>query len=810
MKNKKNKDAPSFSDIVGNLPSSVGKQRWFKKKSVIISFSLILTGSIVATGITLPLLFFVFNKEAKPGNEAAIKINYIKSVYDNSNNKVKLIVDGAFLPKEPSLYKVFNITTSKSNYSTSQNIISLTTISETQIALNFIDPSLNSDSIYKLICNGGTSSAIEIDSIANQNVALPTIGFTRQPSSQTITNSATTKVSLSVEAQVISNMIHDKSITFQWYTLDVNTSIESAWKKIDGATQAIYEYDISTMDSPSKKFFKCIIGYEYADSISSDVIHIEKKLNPVISINSQTPSMTLSNLATGITISVEASVANGLIDHNLSYQWYQSNSISENAVWEVITNATSDKYIYNTVQNIQPLVKKYFKCKISYQSAISIESEPIYIERSNPPTLSFNSEPQDVILPLDDTSSSVTLTVDVNVSNPIYGEEPNYVWLQSNDMNGGGTVPAPNTMNKPTYDVQINSSPFKKYYRCIVSYNSINLPLESRYILVEKKAGIVITEQPQNWTLSSSDTHNPRMGVVARLGNQVGIELNYQWYKTNINPTTNTTVNWARINGATNRFYDVTVDGPNKNAWRDTWYKCDISTPNGESPTISSNPGFIKMELTVDEARAEFIKWFTIQSNYESVLATFFNRSTSSNGRHGFYTSLHDYVFTTAPGTVELVSAIAEQFIPAGLTTATTLYKIRLKTTSSAQYRTKASGSDGATTELPVGSFIEFYTLFSFVDNNNQIQRTTDANYNMDLTIAFSTTGQNTTSISWVSNGSNAPNTNNPIKKGSYPVRYISANNVEIFADSLLLPSRPTLDSANITSIPTYNIKTTY
>ncbi|MEG2974457.1 MAG: hypothetical protein RR798_02140, partial [Malacoplasma sp.] len=216
MKNKKNKDAPSFSDIVGNLPSSVGKQRWFKKKSVIISFSLILTGSIVATGITLPLLFFVFNKEAKPGNEAAIKINYIKSVYDNSNNKVKLIVDGAFLPKEPSLYKVFNITTSKSNYSTSQNIISLTTISETQIALNFIDPSLNSDSIYKLICNGGTSSAIEIDSIANQNVALPTIGFTRQPSSQTITNSATTKVSLSVEAQVISNMIHDKSITFQW------------------------------------------------------------------------------------------------------------------------------------------------------------------------------------------------------------------------------------------------------------------------------------------------------------------------------------------------------------------------------------------------------------------------------------------------------------------------------------------------------------------------------------------------------------------------------------------------------------------
>ncbi|MEG2198380.1 MAG: hypothetical protein RRZ34_00800, partial [Malacoplasma sp.] len=221
----------------------------------------------------------------------------------------------------------------------------------------------------------------------------------------------------------------------------------------------------------TKKYFKCEVSYKYAPTISSTVVYVERTTQPVISINTQPTNSTIAHDAETPTLRVVASVINANTSQ-LRYQWYSSNN--SNNSFTRINNATSSTYKVDNATT----TKKYYKCEISAQNAQTITSNVVYVERTQAPVvppppatpvLSFRTHPANVTVPYVETTT--TLTVAVDVANPTNGVQPSYKWYNSDNQNGSWSLINNATQASYTYNVSSLAHSVKKYFKCEVNYD---------------------------------------------------------------------------------------------------------------------------------------------------------------------------------------------------------------------------------------------------------------------------------------------------------------------------------------------------
>ncbi|MEG1821284.1 MAG: hypothetical protein RR201_03495, partial [Malacoplasma sp.] len=159
--------------------------------------------------------------------------------------------------------------------------------------------------------------------------------------------------------------------------------------------------------------------------------------------------------------------------------------------------------------------------------------------------------------------------------------------------------------------------------------------------------------------------------VSANITNPIeGQSATYQWKKSS---TENG--EYENIANATNATYTEQLVADTKNSFRDTWYKCEVKYTG--ATTVTSNAALVKMELTADEAKAELIKYFTVDSkNGAGIMRQFFR----DQGAGTYYSSLWLNDFLTKPNT-EVTDVTLSSSTLTTTTPSLATYKIKLKTT---------------------------------------------------------------------------------------------------------------------------------
>ncbi|MEG2245807.1 MAG: hypothetical protein RSC02_02535, partial [Malacoplasma sp.] len=150
---------------------------------------------------------------------------------------------------------------------------------------------------------------------------------------------------------------------------------------------------------------------------------------------------------------------------------------------------------------------------------------------------------------------------------------------------------------------------------------------------------IVITTNPRAENILTSSSVNFSLEANATITNPLPNQTtpSFQWQSSSSENGT-----YVNIDGATNKTFTNTLDA-NKNAWRDTWYKCNVIYPGATLTTTSK--ALVKMTLTTVEAKVELFKWLAIDANPISILTKYFNGGSNTTFKNSFYNSLHDHRF---------------------------------------------------------------------------------------------------------------------------------------------------------------------
>ncbi|MEG2198465.1 MAG: hypothetical protein RRZ34_01250, partial [Malacoplasma sp.] len=589
-------------------------------------------------------------------------------------------------------------------------------------------------------------------------------------------------------------------LSYQWQSSSNQTT---GFVDISGANLATYTLnsnEVAALVPGTKKYYKCIVSSPNAEPVTSNAAFIIRALQPVITFTTQPNNVDLSAAQTSATLTANATIANGVNGQSISYKWQSSNS--QNADFADINGANSNSYV---LSNVDYGFKKYYRCIATSANAAQVISQVVYIARATRPVISISTQPIDVNLAFADTTAS--LSVVASLEHGASGQGLTYQWQSSAHQTTGfadmsGQTSSTYTLN----DVSGIPPGGKKYYKCIVSSANAE-PVHSRVAFIERASqtfpSVTITSHPASQTLTSA-SNNFSLSVVATVTNPVPGRPTptYQWFSSD-----SQTGPYLPISNATNATFTKNLDS-NKNSLKDTWYKCDVTYTGATTPTVSSTPALVKMTLTEAEARADLIKWFGEQNNFDPILRSYFNETNSTNNRQAFYSSLHIREFINVPTSVEVVSITPEPLAIQGAPTFTS-YKIKIKTNSTASYRNRTAGGTAPETQLPIGSFIEFNTLFSFLGDSSAVKNVHGApNYNMSLTTSFSFSGnKNVTTISWTTNPNDVPGISNALRSNAYPVRVTNSNGGVIFTDSLVSSALPSFSSTYNPTIPTYNIR---
>ncbi|MEG1354145.1 MAG: hypothetical protein RSC65_04290, partial [Malacoplasma sp.] len=175
------------------------------------------------------------------------------------------------------------------------------------------------------------SSTTEVAFVTKVNNA--TIAITNQSSSIDVPvtqNSAT----LSVTASVV-NATNNPTLTYQWQQSD---SATGTFTDISGANSSTYTYDVSSVQTGSKKYFKCIVSSAGIASVESRVIYVGKNAAPTLSFTKEIGDIIVPLGTNNVTLSVDVAVDLPIAGQNLTYTWYESTSNTSNATWNVIPN----------------------------------------------------------------------------------------------------------------------------------------------------------------------------------------------------------------------------------------------------------------------------------------------------------------------------------------------------------------------------------------------------------------------------------------------------------------------------------------
>ncbi|MEG1353817.1 MAG: hypothetical protein RSC65_02500 [Malacoplasma sp.] len=659
------------------------------------------------------------------------------------------------------------------------------------INANYVYDAITQDSIKYFKCEVRYKDAPLVSSniVFVNRATAPVISITSQPSN-VILPFGTDTTTLTIGGS-ITNGESGQSISYQWY--DSNTSDPSGtWTSIPGAISSSYLYDATNLIG--KKYFKCTISTQFIPPLDSNIVFVEKIPAPTLNITSQPTDTTLPFVESTKTLTVAAAITDSIAGQSLSYQWFTSDTAVENGTWTAIVDATNPSYQYDVGDFFE---KKYFKCVISYQHANSVTSNIVFVQRTPAPVISITSQPTDVLLPFEQRSAN--LSVVTSIANSVSGTNPSYQWYESDTSDANGTWALISSATSANYTYDATNLVGKRYFKCEIRYaNAATITSNIVNVNRTSQAIVTINSHPENKTLISSST-NPTLSVDASVSNPISGRPNpiYQWYK-----SIGTSNTWTSINGATNSTYIVDIGTTDKNSWRDTWYKCEVSYAGAANPTVISNPSLVKMTLTAVEAKVELLKWLSIDANVERILNQYFGASDARtlSGSNAFFSSLWTNKFHTIPNT-NVVSITPEQ-MTSEVSQPYKSYKIKLITNNIGHYIVKSTSGNPRPTTIPIGSFIEFNTLFSFTSDIN-LNLENGAKYDMNMAPIFST---GFTELKWTSTMT-APDASNGYKNGAYPVRVLAADGSIIFTDSVFLPARMEfIDNKDYTFIPTYNI----
>ncbi|MEG1354143.1 MAG: hypothetical protein RSC65_04280, partial [Malacoplasma sp.] len=194
-------------------------------------------------------------------------VSGIKSIYDLNAHYAKLIISGTKLPTHPSSYKVLSSTIKNARGPITSNI-KLTQVTG-GVQLGFDDSTLVASTIYKVVIDGD-STPIETE----QHILQPVINIGTQPIDHTIASGTTSKKVTLTVAATVQNQINGKSLTYQWQNSDRNDV--SSFENISSATSASYEYDATHDPVSTKKYFRCVVSYEYTEAKPSSSVYVEK------------------------------------------------------------------------------------------------------------------------------------------------------------------------------------------------------------------------------------------------------------------------------------------------------------------------------------------------------------------------------------------------------------------------------------------------------------------------------------------------------------------------------------------------------
>ncbi|MEG1353735.1 MAG: hypothetical protein RSC65_02060, partial [Malacoplasma sp.] len=435
------------------------KKRTFKKKAFIISMSSILGIGIVGGAAVIVPLFLTTNifKNNSPVTKPILK--NITGIYDLTNYTINLLIVGEYLPTTSDVYTVYNVTNANTRVKVEINSydITINPISNNEISLVVYDTSITSASKYEVSVMNAEPIVWKPDNSKPQ----PSFSIVTQPQNQIIGDSSVNSVNLSISVSAVSNGISGESLSYKWFISDDSSN----WSPLENSNTSNYRYDITGLTT--KKYFKCEVSYKNALTIISNVVYVEKTTQPIINISTQPTNHTIAHDADTPTLTVAASIVNANTSQ-LRYQWYSSNNPTNS--FTRINNATSSTYKVDNATT----TKKYYKCEVSAQNAQTVSSNVVYVERTQgpvtPPTpiLSFRTHPANVTVPYVETTT--TLTVAVDVANPTNGVQPSYKWYNSDNQNGSWSLINNATQASYTYNVSSLVHSVKKYFKCEVNY----------------------------------------------------------------------------------------------------------------------------------------------------------------------------------------------------------------------------------------------------------------------------------------------------------------------------------------------------
>ncbi|MEG0991926.1 MAG: hypothetical protein RSE26_01765 [Malacoplasma sp.] len=243
---------------------------WYKKKSSIIAMSSTLGVGALATVIAVPVAL-TSNNTTDTNTGIVTSVN-VKNVYDLTNKSVRLIISGTYegknLPTELTSYKIFS--DSSRNAKASIQNITLTIIAK-QIHLKFNDQSLTASTKYQVAINDSKPISVK------ESFAQPVINIGTQPSNK-IASDTSQVVTLSVNATIANPIGEQTTPNYQWYMSDTNDANNAtSWELINGARSSEYPYDATNLTTSTKKYFRCLISYQYTDIMASNVVSVEKQ-----------------------------------------------------------------------------------------------------------------------------------------------------------------------------------------------------------------------------------------------------------------------------------------------------------------------------------------------------------------------------------------------------------------------------------------------------------------------------------------------------------------------------------------------------
>ncbi|MEG2476534.1 MAG: hypothetical protein RSA40_03280 [Malacoplasma sp.] len=286
------------------------------------------------------------------------------------------------------------------------------------------------------------------------------INISAQPTSTDIAYSTgTSSHTLSVTAAVV-NPANGKSLTYQWKESDSETGT-FANITTNGTSNT---YTIANVAVGSKKYYKCVITYDGATTVETNVVYVAKAAKPVITIGTQPTAVNLNHSQTTATLTVVATVANSTA--GLTYQW--QSAATQDGQFANIDSATSSTY---SLTNIA-VGSKYYKCIVSSTNAESVTSSVVAVTRAAQSIITIGTHP--VAKTLTSASTDFSLTVAATATNMVSNQQLNYQWKSSSTQNGTYTNVAGAT--SATYTKTLEAATKKAlrdtWYKCEVTYAS--------------------------------------------------------------------------------------------------------------------------------------------------------------------------------------------------------------------------------------------------------------------------------------------------------------------------------------------------